>query len=147
MTEEQRAKQREYQRTYRERNRERLNEKNRAYVAANRKADNARQRAWRAANPDKAAAIKQRYVEKKLGAAYGLAPDDYTRLLSEQGGVCAICTAPQRHRTFTRLVIDHDHATGKVRGLLCSQCTTAIGMTNDSPARLRAAAAYLERTC
>ena len=56
-----------------------------------------------------------------------------------QGGVCAICReAPAVH-------VDHDHATGEVRGMLCFPCNAAIGHLRDDPRVVRAAAAYLER--
>lgn len=52
---------------------------------------------------------------------------------------CAICAA------IDELVGDHDHATGKPRGILCRNCNLALGNMADDPARLRAAADYLER--
>jgi hypothetical protein len=58
-----------------------------------------------------------------------------------QGGLCAIC---QREEAVVgRLVIDHDHATGRVRRLLCNRCNLALGLLDDDPTRLEAAAAYL----
>ena len=54
--------------------------------------------------------------------------------------VCAICGA-----TDKRFHVDHDHTTGHVRGLLCGPCNQTLGLMQDEPARLRAAAAYLER--
>lgn len=55
---------------------------------------------------------------------YGLTPEDYARLFSEQGGVCAICHRRQRKQ---RLSVDHDHETDRVRGLLCTRCNRALG--------------------
>lgn len=52
-----------------------------------------------------------------------LSPDEYEALLEAQGGVCAICGNPPAKR---RLSVDHDHATGKVRGLLCFRCNRAL---------------------
>jgi len=72
---------------------------------------------------------------------YGLAPEAYDLMLAEQGGVCAICRGPEV-RTFH---VDHDHLTGRVRGILCASCNHVLGRMKDDPALLRAAAAYLER--
>jgi hypothetical protein len=52
-----------------------------------------------------------------LKRTYGITEDDYQRLLEHQGGVCAICGQVPRAK---RLAVDHDHVTGKVRGLLCA---------------------------
>lgn len=53
----------------------------------------------------------------------GISADDYARMLQAQGGGCAICGNPPRTR---KLHADHDHATGKVRGLLCYRCNRAL---------------------
>ncbi len=78
---------------------------------------------------------------------YGLALEDYAKMLVEQGGVCAICRLPPKGGKASNacLNVDHDHKTGRVRGLLCAACNLAIGKLKDSPALLREAAAYLER--
>ena len=61
------------------------------------------------------------------------------QLLSDQNGLCAIC------KSSTNLVVDHDHSTGKVRGILCRNCNIGLGMMKDSPDILRAASLYLLR--
>lgn len=71
---------------------------------------------------------------------YGITPDDYAEMLARQGGVCAICRQPEtrasrRSRRPGRLSVDHDHQTGRVRGLLCHKCNMLIGNFGDSPAR------------
>jgi len=86
---------------------------------------------WRDANPGK---VRQYYLKTR----YGMTPEQYDTLYAEQGGACAIC------REQKRLVVDHDHETGAVRGLLCDLCNTGIGKLRDSAERLRAAAVYLE---
>ena len=53
----------------------------------------------------------------------GVTDDEYARLLEAQGGGCAICGAKPKTR---RLHVDHDHKTGKVRGLLCHRCNRAL---------------------
>ena len=75
---------------------------------------------------------------------YGLRPADYRRMVDEQGGRCAICGgAPNGNGN--RLAVDHDHASGAVRGLLCHGCNAGMGQLKDDPELLRAAADYLER--
>ena len=74
----------------------------------------------------------------------GLTLEEYDQLLSSQGGVCAICKTPPKPGG-RRLNVDHDHKTGKVRGLLCHRCNRALPWMSDSSDRLRAAADYLEQ--
>lgn len=75
---------------------------------------------------------------------YGTTLEHVAELSVKQGAVCAICeSATANHSTFTRLAIDHCHTTGKVRGLLCHNCNTALGHLKDSPELALKAAAYL----
>lgn len=105
---------------------------------------------WRDENPDK-------YLDYHMRRKFGITLARYSELLAEQGGVCAVCgEAPtfensgrwSKRRKGTaaesRLVVDHDHATGKVRGLLCGRCNTGIGFLKDSPDIVRFALKYLE---
>ena len=62
----------------------------------------------------------------------------------QPGGLCLICKKPPLGK-HTRLGVDHCHATGRVRGLLCNRCNRAMGMFEDDPDLLVAAAAYLQR--
>ena len=71
---------------------------------------------------------------------YGIEVDDFARMLFEQGLTCAICPTTITAQTAQ---IDHDHRTGKVRGLLCGPCNRAIGLMRDDPERLERAARYL----
>jgi hypothetical protein len=73
--------------------------------------------------------------------------EDYDTAVAVVGGVCEICKNPpsgSRNGIPLSLCVDHDHATGAVRGLLCSNCNSAIGLLKDDPERIRRAAAYLE---
>ena len=80
----------------------------------------------------------------KLKRAYGISLEDYTEMLSEQEGCCAICM--RHHSLFTRkLSVDHDHQTGKIRGLLCKDCNTSLGQFNDDVDTLLKAVSYLNR--
>ena len=92
-------------------------------------------RAYYAANPG------ARRREKLLNK-YGITPADYDAMAEQQGGVCAICDLPPPADGV--LCVDHDHDTGKVRGLLCRTCNTGIGHLRDDPALVRKAATYLE---
>jgi hypothetical protein len=85
------------------------------------------------------ARVRARRYELRL---VGITEADYELMLSEQGGSCAICGASGGDR----MNVDHDHATGRVRGLLCGGCNRALGIMGDDPARLDAAAAYLRKS-
>jgi len=74
-----------------------------------------------------------------LATKYGLSMDDFRRMIKKQGGKCAIC------KRRTKLVTDHCHKTGKVRGLLCSRCNTALGIFGDTLSGLRKAYDYMRR--
>lgn len=80
--------------------------------------------------------------ERRLRLEYGMTWDEYELLLACQDYRCAICKGKPRK---WMLAVDHDHKTGEIRGLLCSRCNhKLLGSANDDPARLRAAADYLE---
>lgn len=68
-------------------------------------------------------------------------PEDYQALFDKLDGRCAICRKTPTGRMG--LCVDHDHETGRVRGLLCWKCNTALGVFDDDTAKLRAAIAYL----
>ena len=77
---------------------------------------------------------------------YRLRPQTVQAMYDGQGGACAACRdAIAFPGTDRNTHIDHDHATGKVRGLLCNHCNLSIGHAKDSPERLVAMAAYLQR--
>lgn len=70
--------------------------------------------------------------------------EDYLGLVELQQNRCAICGEPPTAH-YGRLTLDHNHATGGVRGLLCHSCNVAIGHLRDNPTIARSAAEYLER--
>lgn len=82
--------------------------------------------------------------EAQLRTRYGIGLEEYNKLLQEQGGVCAICGGTEMKRG-KYLCVDHDHVTGKIRGLLCDQCNHAIGKFKDDPTLLLKAIDYLTR--
>jgi hypothetical protein len=75
-----------------------------------------------------------------LRTQYGMTESDYEQMYREQEGLCAICKNPRRRR---RLFVDHDHQTGRVRGLLCPTCNGGLGKLGDSEEGLLRALAYL----
>lgn len=80
-----------------------------------------------------------------LKARYGLTEEAFEALLEQQGGVCALCRRLPEPSSVGRpaLVVDHDHATGRVRGLLCDSCNSALGKLGDDEAGLRRALEYV----
>jgi hypothetical protein len=88
--------------------------------------------------------VKRRMLLKKW---YGITIEDYADLLEKQNGLCAICGENRNpvHKNGTEwsLCVDHNHDTGKVRGLLCGKCNTAIGMMDDRLDLVLKAADYL----
>lgn len=108
------------------------------------KADGAERAArYRAAHPERGEVEKKHNRKATLKRYYGITVEEYDALLVAQGGLCAICRGPQTHGR-ENLDVDHCHATGRIRGLLCSHCNRGIGLLGDDPERMRAAAAYLE---
>lgn len=74
---------------------------------------------------------------------YDITTSDYAELSAAGDDCCWICKEPESV-VGRSLAVDHDHATGSVRGLLCTRCNQTLGRMNDSAALLRAAADYLE---
>lgn len=86
--------------------------------------------------------------ERNLRDNYGLTVAQYDEMVESQSGVCAICSGPptqRAHEHEQRFSVDHDHATGKVRALLCHKCNVGLGSFGDDVGRLLAAIAYLEK--
>lgn len=72
---------------------------------------------------------------------YGINEIQYSEMLTSQNNVCAIC---KKKETKRDLHVDHDHVTGKVRGLLCGKCNAALGMVNDDKEILMRMYKYLD---
>ena len=88
---------------------------------------------------------KERILAQKTsrdhGRRYGLKPGEYDARLAAQNGVCAICAKPSPIKY--RLAVDHCHATGFTRGILCVRCNAGLGAFDDSVYLLLKAVAYL----
>lgn len=83
-------------------------------------------------------------ARQQLLRTYGITYEEYDRLREQQRRRCAICESPIAKRGRQRGYVDHNHQTGRVRGLLCSSCNFAIGHLRDNSALARRAAEYLE---
>jgi hypothetical protein len=84
---------------------------------------------------------KEQRRTQKLRRLYGITLEDQNRILEGQGGVCAICGTD--NWTAAGPSIDHDHATGEIRGVLCNRCNAGIGFLNEDITRFRNAIVYL----
>lgn len=85
---------------------------------------------------------------RKLKYQYGMTIQEYSAILKAQNGLCAICenketTINAKNSKIQKLCVDHDHATGKIRALLCTACNKALGLLNDDPSRILKAHNYL----
>lgn len=81
----------------------------------------------------------------KIKKMYGITPKDYDKMFDSQGGACAVCKSKVPGGGKGRFMIDHCHATKKVRGLLCQACNRAIGLLKDNPENAVRVAAYLNK--
>ena len=98
---------------------------------------------WQKANPLSRQKTRKKHGQKyNLKRKFGITPDDYKQMLKKQSGCCAICSFPQNGRC---LDVDHDHKTGKLRGLLCRRCNLGIGKFKDNLILLDVASMYLYR--
>lgn len=75
---------------------------------------------------------------------YNVGPDELLSMAEAQNNQCAICEIDVLNTEGRRFAVDHDHITGKVRGLLCSKCNMGLGKFNDSPELIDVAIEYLE---
>jgi hypothetical protein len=85
----------------------------------------------------------QHGLRQDLKKCYNITPRQYYAMLEAQGGLCAICGTIGDGDS--RLTVDHDHATGVIRALLCGSCNRGIGQFKDDAARLLLAADYLRK--
>lgn len=126
--------QRAYQRSPKYRARENARRQEDSPVQEERKKKDRERKAQVYADPEQ----RQKVLWRQRLKRYGLIPERYEELLQAQDGRCAICR--QTPETF---MIDHDHKTGRVRGLLCPGCNLGLGHFKDDPDRLLAAKEYL----
>jgi hypothetical protein len=101
-------------------------------------------KAWREKNKEYLTAYRRLWKLKE----YGMSEKELVSLYETQKGVCSICSKPlalYKDSTLETANVDHDHFTGKVRGLLCIGCNRGIGFLQDSSKIAERAAEYLEK--
>lgn len=91
-------------------------------------------------NPERLAKEREKAVRRRKNKT-GFCPDLVAAALDIQAGICPICEVDLE---AIKQCADHDHSTGAPRGILCSRCNLAIGLLEDRPDLLRAAASYIE---
>ena len=118
---------------------------------ANRDAYIKKAQEWKRKNPERHRESERRRRRRRdsrqirierdqyLRRAYGLTLEEFDFLIAAQAGECAICAKVDGER----LHVDHDHATGRVRGLLCGNCNRAMGLFHEDARRFEAAGSYL----
>lgn len=111
-------------------------ERHKKWRADNRERHNELCRNWHRADP-----IRSRTHELKK--KFGITHDDYLKMLKDQGGKCLIC-GNESAGDRAHFSVDHNHNTGKIRGLLCTKCNRGLGCFNDSLVLMRKAVRYLE---
>lgn len=92
---------------------------------------------YRRLNPDKrrSTILKNRF---------GIDKDEFDAMLASQNGACKICLGVSPGASKKHFSVDHDHKTGKIRGILCHGCNAGLGMFQDNPEALIAASNYLK---
>ena len=136
----------EIKRRYREKNREAIAQYVREFKQRDPERVRAHKKKWSSSNP---IANSMQKVRKRIKAE-GISEDyrhatasEYAKVLTCQGGGCAICGVTKANRAGHLLMVDHNHATGQLRGLLCNSCNSAIGYLDEDLARIQRAIAYL----
>jgi Recombination endonuclease VII len=138
-------------RKWQEANREKSRDHSRRWREKNPEAVKKHNAAWRARHtPEELAAYdRESYRRYKralhLKNKFDITEEQYSEMLTAQNHKCALCD--RTDSPTKRLAVDHNHATGKVRALLCDRCNRGIGLLDEDTTRLRAAIDYLEQYC
>lgn len=131
-----------YRLTKRKENPEKDKQNQKVWVSNNRQYVNNNWKNYRLLNKDK-------WKSVHLKRNFNMSLTEFQKILTDQNHLCAICKNPEsiidkRNNVKRSLSVDHDHNTGKIRGLLCTNCNQGIGKLKDDPNILREAANYIE---
>ena len=130
----------DYSRERREKKGDHCRAVDRARYARQPEKEKARQQAFHQRHPERRAIVRRKQTLK----AYGLTPADYDAMLESQDNACAICDSEDPKHWSGKFHVDHDHLTGVVRGLLCHNCNSLLGHSQDDTEILSAAIEYLD---
>lgn len=139
-------------REWKARNKARVKEYATIWNEANKELRKTLKKKWDAANIDHRKAYAKEFKTKNpdyfkskhLSYVYGMPLHEYERMRLNQHSRCAVCGKHEQDTRRKRLFVDHSHATGKIRALLCQQCNTALGMAHEDIDILLALVGYLE---
>ena|ERR1700693_4932804 len=132
-----------------EERREKTNARHRKWMSDNREKMNKYTSNWYSKNPHK----KKEYREKRkeytklrlIQIKYGLSPKEYKELFNQTNNECPVCNVIfYSNGNGSHACVDHNHTTGKIRGIICRNCNVALGNTKDNPKILRALIEYLK---
>lgn len=98
-----------------------------------------RQQKWKTDNPAQHKKLERKSYLKKR---WGLSVDEYQKMSEAQDHRCAICRQPESENRS--MAVDHDHSTGKIRGLLCRPCNTSLAQFENTDS-LQRAVEYLKK--
>ncbi len=134
----------EYMREWRARNKEKnakyQKEYNKEYRKKNLEKLNINNKKWREANKEQDALVM---LKARLKRKYNLSIEEYEILIESQNNSCKVCGTHAKNNIKGKLYIDHCHTTGKVRGLLCMKCNSALGLLNDDKTLVQKLINYL----
>lgn len=128
---------RKYNQEWYEKNKERVREYRAKYYQAHKVQGQTYAKRYRENNESKSE-MEHKYTLRKK---HNMTPEDYEALLQQQSGVCAICG--EANLNGRRLAVDHDHETGKIRGLLCVTCNVALNKLDQNRDWAKKAIEYL----
>jgi len=117
-------------------NKEKILARNRKYAKEHPEKFRSQVRTWRKNNPERTRSHRLKYK-------YGITLTEYNSILEKQNGVCAIC-----HKlNYRNLSVDHNHITGKIRGLLCDACNVSLGLLGEDIGSIERILVYLKNNC
>ena len=96
---------------------------------------------YKSNRPERTEEFKAKEKCRTLKRRYGISLEEFERILKTQSSRCAICSTDQEPKQGWHT--DHDHGTGKVRGILCHNCNLLLGLSGDRTSTLKAAIDYL----